>query len=220
MARKPLLLQSEFPYHVTARSNNREWFYLPSPLIWDICGYLFNLVKKMYEADILEFVLMSNHFHLLIQTPKENLDRIMNYFMREFSKAVGTKSGRTNHIFGGRYKGSLIQEPLYFAHVYKYIFRNPIEAGIIQRVEDFSFSTLKREWNKPLRFEVKPILLHPLSENIPKKLSERLEWMNTKYTHEQYELIRRSIKKTIFHFPTHRRHQSLIESLKLGNDQK
>lgn len=70
----------------------------------------------------------------------------MNYFMREFSRTVGSKTGRINHVFGGRYKGSLIRDALHFSHVYKYILRNPVAGGLAVRVEDYRLSTVRREW--------------------------------------------------------------------------
>ena len=69
----------------------------------------------------------------------------MNYFMREFSRTVGSKTGRINHVFGGRYKGCLIQDALYLAHVYKYVLRNPVEVGLSANVESYSFSSFQRE---------------------------------------------------------------------------
>jgi putative transposase len=213
MPRKPLRLQGTFPYHVTARSNNREWFYLPTSEVWEICSDLWILLSEKYHARVFEFVLMSNHFHLLISTPDGNLDRIMNYFMREFSRTVGAKTGRINHVFGGRYKGSLIEKPYHFAHVYKYTLRNPVVAGIKNKVQDYPFSTFKRELGSELPFPIEPILSHPLSTLIPKDPANRTEWLNTKYESEQAELLARALKRTTFTFPTHHRHHKTVESL-------
>ncbi len=216
MPRKPLKFQNTFPYHVTARSNNCEWFFLASNEIWEICSYLFDLVAQRYHSKVYEFVLMSNHFHLLIETPEANLGAIMNYFMREFSRSVCTKTNRINHIFGGRYKGSLISNPLYFAHVYKYILRNPVEVGLSTRVETYAFSTFQREIGKPVTFPIEVIHSSSLSEYIPKYLTERTHWLNTKYDQEQAQLLRNSLKRTSFNFPTHHRHQATVDSLQLG----
>ena len=213
MPRKPLLLQSVFPYHVTARSNNREWFYVPTPIIWEICCRLFSTVNERYGSVVIEFVLMSNHFHLLISTPGANLDRIMNYFMREFSRTVGSKTGRINHVFGGRYKGSLIRDALHFSHVYKYILRNPVAGGLAVRVEDYPFSTVRREWGEEICFPISSILAQPLAAYIPIELSPRLEWLNKPYSRDQSGLLRRALKQTEFRFPTHHRHRSIVEEL-------
>lgn len=220
MPRKPLLLQSVYPYHVTARSNNREWFYLPSSEIWLICGHLLAKVEEKYQAGVLEFVLMSNHFHLLIETPGSNLDRIMNYFMREFSRTVGTRAGRINHVFGGRYNGSLIRDPWHFLHVYKYVLRNPVAAGMEEKVEDYVYSTLRRELGERYPFPVLPILDHSLSALIPRGIEGRLEWLNLPYEAAESELLRRALKQTEFRFPSHRRHSLTVSCLSLPPRQK
>ena len=206
-------MQSALPYHVFARSNNKEWFYLASDEVWSICKTLFSKTFHDYSSRVLEFVLMSNHFHLLIETPEANLNEVMNYFMREFSRAVGRKTGRINHIFGGRYKGCLIEHAAHFAHIYKYVLRNPVEAGLSSRVEEYPFSTLKREFGQSLGFPVAEILEHPLSGYIPLEIAARMTWLNTKYRFEQAELIRQSLKRTEFKFPAHPRHASVVKTL-------
>src|SRR5574338_252694 len=126
MPRKPLIRSQIYPYHVTSRANNREWFFLPQAICWEVFGEKLSIVSERYRAKVLAFVLMSNHFHLLIQTPDGNLDAIMNYLIREVSRTIGARSRRINRIFGGRYKWSLIQDECYIAHVYKYVYRNPV----------------------------------------------------------------------------------------------
>ncbi len=213
MPRKPLRLQTDFPYHVTARSNNRDWFFLPSNEIWDISHQLLRIVVEKYNAEPIEFVLMSNHFHILMATPLGNLDRIMNYFMREFAKRVGSKTGRINHIFGGRYKGCVLQNSLYFAHAYKYVLRNPVAAKMVNTVGDYPFSSYQRELKIGSWGHFKPITEHSLGALIPKPFCERSEWLNTEYPAEQAELLRRTLKRTIFKFPTHHRHESVVVDL-------
>jgi hypothetical protein len=85
---------------------------------------------------------MSNHFHLIISTPDKNLDKAMNYFMRETSKIISFESGRINQVFGGPYYRSIIKDDRHYRCVYKYVYLNPVEAGIVNRAEDYRYSTL------------------------------------------------------------------------------
>src|SRR5581483_5588273 len=103
MARKNLYRSSVHPYHVTARSNNGEWFYIPTLEAWNIFVECAFAISVAYGAKIHAFVLMSNHFHLLVSTPDSNLDDVMQYFLREAGKLINLKAKRINHIFGGRY---------------------------------------------------------------------------------------------------------------------
>jgi REP element-mobilizing transposase RayT len=142
MAKKPIQRSSVFPYHLTARSNNQEWFYLPTENVWAImCQQLFT-TTVVYSLKVHAFVLMSNHFHLVASTPEANIDSAMNYFMREVSRSINYRSERKNHVFGGPYKWSLIESPLYYSNVINYVYMNPVQAKICSVPEEYSYSTL------------------------------------------------------------------------------
>lgn len=108
MPRKPLERSNENYYHITARSNNREFFYLPMLNVWDIMTEKLAKLQGQHRIKIAAFVLMNNHFHLLILTPNEDIDRIMYFFMKDVTLEIQKCTGRINKIFGGRYKGSMI----------------------------------------------------------------------------------------------------------------
>lgn len=83
MPRKPIERSSENYYHITARSNNKEFFYLPILNAWDIMTQKPARLQDTYKIKIAAFVLMNNHFHLLVLTSYEDIDRIMYFFMKE-----------------------------------------------------------------------------------------------------------------------------------------
>jgi putative transposase len=129
MPRKPIERSNENYYHITARSNNKEFFYLPIVNTWDIMTERLAKLQNAYNIKISAFVLMNNHFHLLLLTPREDVDRIMYFFMKEVTLEIQKCTGRINKIFGGRYKGSMITSYGHLVNVYKYIYRNLIEVG-------------------------------------------------------------------------------------------
>src|SRR5687768_41216 len=96
MPRRPVICNAEFPYHVTARCHNREWFDLPLDLVWNVMEDFLFLSQKMYSLRIHQFVLMPNHFHLVVSTPEGNISRSMQYFLSETSRQISTLSGRIN----------------------------------------------------------------------------------------------------------------------------
>jgi len=142
MPRKQVLPQSQFPYHVGARSINQEWFQIPMPEVWEImCGQL-HFIHHAFGVRIHSFVLMNNHFHLLVSTPQANLSEAMSWFMRETSRGLTRAGNRINQSYGGRYFRSVIGSPLYYMHAYKYVYLNPVKAGLVQHPWDYPFSTL------------------------------------------------------------------------------
>ncbi len=206
MPRRALIRTAEFPYHITARSNNREWFYLPTDKCWQVFDQKLAIVSDRYEARVITFLLMSNHFHLLMKTPRANIDAIMNYLMREVSRTIGTKTGRINHIFGGRYKWCVIRSEPYLAHAYKYVCRNPVEAGIVKRVEQYRYSTLNVQMGRSMA----SFPIHDVGEfscYIPITLSEKLNWLNSPYSSGQRDRIRRGLRRTTFTLSTRRNDQ-------------
>ncbi|MBC86722.1 MAG: hypothetical protein CL677_06035 [Bdellovibrionaceae bacterium] len=185
MPRKKLTYTSQFPYHVMARSNNREWFYIRQSDLWDIfCGHL-NSIALQYKIMLHGFVLMNNHYHMLVTTHDSfNLGEVMCRFQTSVSRTVNKYSGRTNHVFGGGYKGCLIDNATYFLNVYKYIFRNPIDAGITSRVEDYAYSSLVRASDLPL-----VTLTEAIAEQVPYK--NIIDWIND----DRFDLNKEGIKK-------------------------
>lgn len=91
-------------YHVTARSNNKEHFYLEMNEVWRIFILKLKMLQREYKVKIGAFVLMNKHFHLLILTPEEDIDRIMYFLMKDVTLTIQKNSGRINKIFGGRYR--------------------------------------------------------------------------------------------------------------------
>lgn len=202
MPRKRLIRNDFFPYHIYGRSNNREWFTVPKQDIWDICMHEFRTVSDRYQACIHSFTLMSNHFHLLISTPLSNIDAIMNYWMREVSRKIAKSANRINRIFGGRYKWSLIQTDIYYSHVYRYVYQNPIAARICERVADYPFSTFYHlYYDTRLPFCLKDIEYVSRNECIPMNMEKRHAWLNQAFSDKEHELIRRGLRRSVFDIP-------------------
>ncbi len=83
------------------------------------------------------WVLMGNHFHLLLETPEPNLVTGMKYLLGTFSQGWNTRRSRRGHVFQGRYKSvpvsAAVESPYYFRIVADYIHLNPARAGIVGR---------------------------------------------------------------------------------------
>jgi putative transposase len=73
MPRKPIQRSNENYYYITARSNNREFFFLPTPNVWEIMSKRLAELQREFQIKIAAFVLINNHFHLLVLTPTEEI---------------------------------------------------------------------------------------------------------------------------------------------------
>jgi hypothetical protein len=140
---------------------------------------------------------MSNHFHLILHAPHNNVSAALNYFMRESSREISRLSGRINQTYGGRNHKCLINSYHYYMNVYKYIYRNPVRAGLCERVEQYPYSTLSGlVGNVRLPFTMpKDTLLFD-----PDFQAANIKWLNTpsKQTHE--DEVRRALRKATFKF--------------------
>jgi putative transposase len=213
---RPILIRTdEFPYHITCRTNNKEWFPIDIKDCWNILINYLEIVSDKYGLKIVSFVLMSNHFHLIASTPFCNIDVIMNYLLREVSKEIGRKAGRINHIFGNKYKWSLIQNDLYFSHAYKYLIRNPVKASIVSRVEDYDYSTFAQLVNgNKLPFDCDN-LTNFGDEFVPSDLNQRLEWLNQPYHPNENSIIRKALNRSIFQFTKNKTDEKWVKGLLL-----
>lgn len=198
MARRIVELSDIYPYHLCARSNNKDWFELPLNFVFNIYCTILKKTIKAYGIQCHSFVLMANHFHMLASTPKGNMSAAMRYFMTESSRALARGSGRINHVYGARYHWTIIRSPEHYAHAYKYIFRNPIEAGIASKAEDYQWSTLNN---------FHPKFLHLTSPNqngfdeyLPTDRQVLLRWLNQSEGSDYTDQVKKALRRHEFSF--------------------
>jgi REP element-mobilizing transposase RayT len=196
MARAPAIQQSDFPYHVSARCINKEWFSIPMEVVWEIMARELTFLTYAYDFKIHSFVLMTNHFHLLASTPSANLSAAMQNFMGKTSRQLAAAGNRINQTYGGRHFRSVIQGERYFSHAYKYVYANPVKAGLASKVEEYKYSTL----NGLLGFEklIIPVVEDTLLFN---SIDDTLRWLNSKPKENDWEFVRKAMRKRSFKLP-------------------
>ncbi|WP_409478041.1 transposase [Pseudobdellovibrio sp. HCB154] len=195
MPRKKLIYTLEFPYHITNRSNNQEFFYIKSEDLWPIFIACLEQLKVQFQCEIHAFVLMSNHYHLLISTPNGNIGEAMKYLHREVARKANKESKRINHFFGGRYKWTVVASENYYWNAMKYIFRNPVRAGMCASVTNYKFSSL----NSPIQKDFWKLTDHFNNREVPVQLD--LEWLDENYEKEAEENIRLALRRREFKPP-------------------
>lgn len=199
MARVKAILQSDFPYTISARCINKEWFNIPEDKVWDIFCEQLTEVHRSHDLKIHSFVLMSNHFHLIASTPQANISSCMLSFMTKTSKSLTKAGNRINQTFAGRHFKCILNENNYFMNAYKYNYRNPVEAGICKSVEDYKFSTLHMKLKKSpqqIPYEDDTLLCED-REGI-------LKWLNTSPDEIKLKAAQNAFKRAYFVSCNHR----------------
>lgn len=207
MGRKIFFNHADLPYLITVRANNREWFHNDLTPIWRIMTQQLFFLHHAFDVRIHAFILMSNHFHCIVRTPQANLGSAMRFFMTETSRDINRIRGRINHAYGNRYHRSLLKSHHYYLHAYKYLYRNPVQAGICDKVEDYAFSSLPGLIGQKLEI--------PISEDENwsslQVAEETLMWLNRPTTDEKWQEVKKALSKSVFKFSAQSERGSSLE---------
>jgi REP element-mobilizing transposase RayT len=141
MPRPPRLVYAGATYHVTTRGNNREPIFQDDTDRW---AYLARLARVVREgsAVVLAFVLMPNHVHVVLQTREANLPALLHRLQGPYARFYNRRHGRRNHLFGQRYGSRPITTDAHLLESTRYIHRNPVRAGLVDRPQDYPWSSL------------------------------------------------------------------------------
>ena len=127
-------------YHITARGNERKPIYREEGDYQKFLDILSELPQR-YGVIVHGYVLMGNHYHLLIETPLGNITGVMHYLNSTYTGYFNRKYKRVGHLFQGRYKGFVIEKERYLLSVSRYIHLNPVRARMVKRPEDYRWSS-------------------------------------------------------------------------------
>jgi REP element-mobilizing transposase RayT len=174
-------------YHVTARGNNKEFIFHEDK----DKGYFLSILKKSCEAigyKVYGYVLMNNHYHILMQTMDKMLQEVMHKINNQYSKYFNLKYERVGHVFQGRYKSSIIQDETYMFNVLRYIHQNPIKAGICNRIQDYTWCSDKYYRTYINNFIDTSLIMEMLSKD-PKEAGKKYAKFMSGHCDEDYDKI-------------------------------
>jgi len=144
-------LRLEFPnalYHITSRGDRREDIYEDDE---DRITFLSILGKVVSEYNWIchGYCLMSNHYHLIIETLDSNLSKGMRQLNGVYTQATNRRHKRTGHLFQGRYKAILVDKESYLLELARYVVLNPVRAkGMVRTIDDWPWSSYLGMINK------------------------------------------------------------------------
>ncbi|MCD4774748.1 MAG: transposase [Candidatus Aegiribacteria sp.] len=136
-------MRIEYPgalYHVTARGNGKATIFLDDEGrlkfldILEDCSKAFKFICHGY-------CIMSNHYHLLIETPNANLSAGIHRLNSVYAKFFNKQYEHVGHVFQGRFKAILVQRDNYLLELCRYIVLNPVRAGIVDHPANYRWSS-------------------------------------------------------------------------------
>lgn len=139
-------LRIEYPgalYHVTSRGNEQKDVFKSRRDRDQFLSYLESAVER-YGVVIHAWCLMSNHYHLLLETPDGNLSQIMRHINGAYTTYFNVKRKRAGHLFQGRYKAILVDADAYAAELSRYLHLNPVRAGMVNKPEEHEWSSYRQ----------------------------------------------------------------------------
>lgn len=127
-------------YHLYNRGNNFE------PIFFERENYLYFLrqMRKYLIAESVEIVaycLMPSHYHMLVCLKTDDLASLMQPFALSYTKAMNKRYGRVGSLFQGRFRAKHVDRDEHLTHLSRYIHLNPVTAALVQRPEDWEFSS-------------------------------------------------------------------------------
>ncbi len=179
-------------YHIINRANGRQTIFHKKE---DYIHFekLLAEAKKKFDMRIVAYVLMPNHWHLVL-CPKHDgdLSAFMQWLTLTHTQQYHSKKQSIGygHIYQGRYKSFLIDKDNYLLTVIKYVERNPVRAKLAKRVEQWRWGSGYRRLYGTTK--EKEILSQPLVQ-LPKN---HRSWVNELDNSEELDNVRLSVNKS------------------------
>jgi len=121
-------------YHVTSRGNERSDVFACDG---DKERFLDKLAEnvRQHHVRLYAYVVMTNHFHLLLETPRGNLSGFMQQLNTSYTMYYNAKHERVGHVFSGRYKAKVVSGDEYLLALTRYIHLNPVKVAAVARLD-------------------------------------------------------------------------------------
>jgi REP element-mobilizing transposase RayT len=147
-------------YHVTSRGDGREAIFRGDGdrlVFFEVLGGVWERFNWVIHA----YCLMTNHYHLLVETPDGNLAKGMRELNGVYTQRFNRIHRRVGHVFQGRYKAILVQKETYLLELARYVVLNPVRAHMVASAGDYpwsSYRAMTREDAAPDWLETRAIL--------------------------------------------------------------
>ena len=175
-------------YHIVNRGVDRKIVYKEKEDFEQFLDLLCN-ASQVYDVIVHSYVLMDNHYHLLVETTKENLSQYMKHINASYAIYFNRKYKRSGHLWQGRFKSWYVTDEAYLYALVAYIEYNPVKAKIVKKLGLYRYSSY-------LAFseQVEPIscLKNSLIFVMYSELTERLDFIDAAHDERILEEIKKS----------------------------
>ena len=145
MPNQPVIFLPNNYYHVYNRGANKENIFFSA----DNYSYCQKLIEKNVEkmdVTLVAYCLMPNHYHFLIrQDGQIPVSKFVQNLFDSYVQAVNKQQHRQGTLFGGKFKRKHVDKEEYLIYLCRYIHRNPVEAGLVSKPEEWDYSNYS-EW--------------------------------------------------------------------------
>ncbi len=124
------------------RGRRGENIFISKEDYWSFIDLLKEL-NEVFNVNIAAYCLMTNHYHLLVQTPHANLSRSMRHLNGIYTQSYNRRHGCDGQLFRGRYKSIVVESDSYALELVRYIHRNPLDTGLVDNLQKYQWSTHK-----------------------------------------------------------------------------
>lgn len=171
---RPLRIEFEGAvYHVTSRGDDRRGIFLDDT---DRVAFLEILQDVVSRFGWLchAYCLMTNHYHLLIETPDANLSRGMRHLNGVYTQRFNRTHARVGHVMQGRFKSILVEKDSYLLELARYVVLNPVRAKMARSVKDWRWSSYRATAGQeaPMQLLTVEWLLSQFSANTAEAISQ------------------------------------------------
>src|SRR5688572_18564238 len=141
MPRRKRLYVAGLPVHIIQRGNNRQaCFYADE----DYQFFLYHLARiaKRFRCALHAYVLMTNHFHLLLTSELDDGPSLLMKFLgQRYVQYVNRTYKRSGSLWEGRFRSGLVQTDRYLLGCYRYIEMNPVRANMVKHPIEYAWSS-------------------------------------------------------------------------------
>ncbi len=194
--------QNENPYHITTRTNGRQFRLCPRT--YEIFIYVLLEAMKRFSVHIQHFKLMENHYHLKMFTPLGNISAAMQFINFQLALLINRQDGVKGHLWEQRFHATIIESDAYEFACVRYIYQNGVRAGLCRRASDdprlSSFAFYAKGKLIPFVVVADDFYL-ALGSTPQERQTAFVEIMNAPMSDAQSAVVRQGLRRSFFGSP-------------------
>jgi REP-associated tyrosine transposase len=140
MSRKPRVHFPGAVYHVISRGNQKQTIFEDRNDFRQFRNFLED-AQRRFAVRLYAYVLMPNHFHLLLEVRSHPLFKLMQTLLYRYTRYFNNRHRKVGHLFQGRYRAILCDKDSYLLELVRYLHLNPVRAGLAKHVTQYPWSS-------------------------------------------------------------------------------